>query len=145
MVNLLLLLICTYMHTLLIVLKTMVAFTVIGYFHLRDTMELGNFPTNKNCISEQLMRRFIYESECYHMPLAEIVREEFIAVILNQRCTEVHKRRVLITANHPSMISNSYIYLQYHNTAHLDRLILTILQQRTHIYTMACLLSPVNM
>ena len=93
---------------------------------------LGNFPTNKKCISEQLMR-FIYESECYHIPLPEIFREEFAAVILNQRCTEVHKRRVLITANHPSKISSSYIYLQYHNTARLDRLILTILQC-THIY-----------
>ena len=49
---------------------------------------LGNFNTNKKCISEQLTRRFIYESECYQIPLPAVFREEFAAVILNQRCTK---------------------------------------------------------
>ena len=35
---------------------------------------LGNFPTNKKAISEQLMRRFIYKAECSH--LIPLVREE---------------------------------------------------------------------
>ena len=52
---------------------------------------LGNFPTNKKCISEQLVRCFIYESECYHIPLPENFKEDFAPVIPNQRCTEVHK------------------------------------------------------
>ena len=122
-----------YTHTSLIVLKTMVASTVIGYFHLRDTMELGNFPTNKKCISEQLMRRFIYESECYHMPLPEIV----ILVIPNQRCTEVHKMEG-IDYRKSSFTDFKFIHLpsvsQYSSLGQTDFYHLTTMSIRWHVH-----------
>ena len=55
---------------------------------------LGSFPTNKKSITEQLMRRFIYESECHHLALPEIFVDQFqhILPFANQsRLSEVHQ------------------------------------------------------
>ena len=38
---------------------------------------LGNYPNNKRDISVQLMKRFIYESECFHYEVPSMFGEEF--------------------------------------------------------------------
>ena len=81
MVTLLLLRTCTFIAILLTVLETGSVYGFWLFSFERYNGNLGNYPTNKRNTSEQLMRRFIYETECFQLSQPHMFKEHFNKVI----------------------------------------------------------------
>ena len=88
--------------------------TVYGFWcfsYERYNGILGSFPTNKKCVASQLMRRFIYESQCLslHLPddLASTFKDTLPTVLISDP-SEIHRHLT------PTILSNCFELAQIH-------------------------------